>query len=905
MDLEVVGRHALLFDDDPMAAFVNSPDALVDWHSLSIDRYDVRHLLSAPPPPRKARRPLPPAAAEADSSMESELDRERYLDLPPPTDEQEPDAETGTETANDGGYHVVAFSYGKPDNATDQKTTAADTGYRPPFPVPEYLLQNMPPTEKVHQIIARTAMFVGKHGGQSEIILRVKHGDNPTFGFLMPDHHLHPYFRFLVDHQELLKSDAEEKSLEGENTEDGGQEDAGGALSLLGATYGSGEDEDETTELKPELEEDRPKKVNVVTELSSDGLDCKESSTDVTGKERSIPKHPPNSSMKEKASAVKKNRSTSTVKAGAECATKKGGETLSSTASMKSSSLPSSKKVEQPLLEPPSDVKRLVNKIVEFIVKNGEAFESVLIEQDKNNGRFPFLLPSNQYYHYYLKVLQKAQQSKLLGNKSSSEKTDAAVHVVEKNAALSKDSDSQSVGPDIPYESDRKGKFKMVIGKSKKDGQDQPSRDHQQQIGVSVDAAAAVAILQAARRGIKNPTVGIFPKTSLDTNSHAQGSESGEASSFAPIQNLDKKAENNISLASDEAIARTAAVVAASEADSSEASLTKEQKLKAERLKRAKMFAALLKSGAAPSKTQLSRGLSVEPLDSGVSGSAGIPITSSQEREDSSFPVDFGNSDINQKSERKTSGNEQNERRSKRKYRSRAERHKEEEDEEEQEGEEEEEREEEERADKDEERDHKHSRKKRRSHRAHHSKERHRHRKRHSSSKDKESRHRRRHDSFDDEQRHHRHRNRHDSSDSERRHSHRRNRHDSIDDKLDGSSGDEHMPHHRHKHNGSLDDKELPRGNSHQRRDYDNETNRNKSGKYRESHSGRKELEEGEISAGSSELKALVSDRIAREASTGLSNTSQAPRAPSEPSEPSEVPNDLRAKIRAMLMATM
>lgn len=90
MDLEVVGRHALLFDDDPMAAFVNSTAALVDWHSLSIDRYDVRHLLSAPPPPRKARRPPPPSAAAADSSMEAELDRERYLDLPPPptADEQ-------------------------------------------------------------------------------------------------------------------------------------------------------------------------------------------------------------------------------------------------------------------------------------------------------------------------------------------------------------------------------------------------------------------------------------------------------------------------------------------------------------------------------------------------------------------------------------------------------------------------------------------------------------------------------------------------------------------------------------------------------------------------------------------------------------------------------------------------
>lgn len=85
MDLEVVGRHALFFDDDAMAAFVNSADALVEWNSLKIDRYDVRHLLSAPPP--QSRRSLPSLSHAIDSSLNSELDLERYLDLPPPSDE--------------------------------------------------------------------------------------------------------------------------------------------------------------------------------------------------------------------------------------------------------------------------------------------------------------------------------------------------------------------------------------------------------------------------------------------------------------------------------------------------------------------------------------------------------------------------------------------------------------------------------------------------------------------------------------------------------------------------------------------------------------------------------------------------------------------------------------------------
>lgn len=86
MDLEVVARHALLFDDDAMAAFVNSGDALVDWHSLKIDRYDVRHLLSAPPPPRRRNRSYEPRTSD-DPSVEFLIDQERYLDLPLETDQ--------------------------------------------------------------------------------------------------------------------------------------------------------------------------------------------------------------------------------------------------------------------------------------------------------------------------------------------------------------------------------------------------------------------------------------------------------------------------------------------------------------------------------------------------------------------------------------------------------------------------------------------------------------------------------------------------------------------------------------------------------------------------------------------------------------------------------------------------
>lgn len=93
MDLEVVGRHALFFDDDASASFVNSRDALVEWNSLSIDRYDVRHLLSGPLPPITRRRHLTRSSSspppQPDAALEFELDQERYLDLPSPSEEPE------------------------------------------------------------------------------------------------------------------------------------------------------------------------------------------------------------------------------------------------------------------------------------------------------------------------------------------------------------------------------------------------------------------------------------------------------------------------------------------------------------------------------------------------------------------------------------------------------------------------------------------------------------------------------------------------------------------------------------------------------------------------------------------------------------------------------------------------
>lgn len=455
---------------------------------------------------------------------------------------------------------------------------------------------------------------------------------------------------------------------------------------------------------------------------------------------------------------------------------------------------------------------------------------------------------------------------------------------------VSKESATPYLESDIPYDSDRKEKFKMVLGKSKKDTQDLPSKPTEPNSGVVVDAAAAAAILQVATRGIRNPDLDSLTKMSLIGNSQGPSSEGGQASSLGSLlsswpqssnQKLAQKGEPSVSVPVANVIAKSAAVAAASEADSSEASLSREQKLKAERLKRAKMFASMIKGKAAPLKTE-PRCQSVELPESGFSGSgAEIVNLTGKEREGSSVPLDV-DSNRNEKSGKKDVADDI-ERRSKRKYRSRSTRNEEEEEEEEEEGEEEE-------------KDHKHSKRKRRSRRSsHHS----RNRKRHSSSKDRNSWHRHKHDSAaDNEQRHSRHGRKHDSfSDDE--HGNHRHRH-----KYDSSSDDEHShSRRRHKHNSASDDEQRHRRRSRKHR--------------KRSHSERElELEEGEIKSDQSKASEgcavsreasidVSKSNHSREASVDVTKSCQGGRASSQPSNTNEVSDDLRAKIRAMLMATL
>lgn len=498
-------------------------------------------------------------------------------------------------------------------------------------------------------------------------------------------------------------------------------------------------------------------------------------------------------------------------------------------------------------------------------------------------------------------LLSTLLQSKVTGKSSSHEK----------DGPLS----LESAACEIPYDSDRKEKFKMVIGKSKNDGPDSTPKSSQQQSGVGVDAAAAAAILQAAtRRGIRNPNL-CFPSRSSMNGS----SEVGQVSSLGSLptslpHSVNQKSDQSRERTSKENV-MTGPPEAAGETESCDAHLTREQKLKAERLKRARMFVAMIKNGPAPPKTEPSRGVSVEPqIFNAFGADASEDILAAKERDGIAAPLEFETSAKIEYSGKKLSADEYNERMSRRKYRSKTSVNEDAEDfvddaevvhsrlrkkhRSRRSSSEDDEKVEQERVNK-------HSRKK---HRLHHSSHDSSHRdeledderdqnyfrkqhRSHRSAHEEDERDENEHDQRHSRKKHRSHRSSHHCRDG---HKHR---------KISSSSRDKESRHQHKREFSSGEEEKLDSVRSDKLR--------------KGSQSDREELEEGEISSkvsdqsrgsvgfGGANREASVDRSVhggvakRREASVDMSSSHR------EPSEPAEVSDDLRAKIRAMLMGTL
>ena len=232
----------------------------------------------------------------------------------------------------------------------------------------------------------------------------------------MPDHHLHVYFRFLVDHPEVLDADnkADRKHVEKGSVQ-------GEGLSLLGSVYGTGDAEDEGT---TQVSRDSKEGGSSIQDCSVDNIACspdsgmaleqveslirKEFQEDISStKQHTALKHD-DASIIDRAFDLEGSRHPSGDSLGTHASP--SHELARNDRQSIQNSRNQVRKEIAPILEPPSFLKHVVEKMVEFIARNGKEFEGIIVNQDRVSGQFPFLLPTNQYHPYYLKVLEAAQQ---------------------------------------------------------------------------------------------------------------------------------------------------------------------------------------------------------------------------------------------------------------------------------------------------------------------------------------------------------------------------------------------------------------------------------------------------------------------------------------------------------------
>jgi hypothetical protein len=139
-------------------------------------------------------------------------------------------------------YNQVAFNYDQPQDVEEPigpkaQPTETDNDDETPF-VPNEKLNlpsdmEIPPTEKLNQIIEKTAKFISSQGPQMEILLKTKQSSNPQFNFLNHDGEYNKYYKHILlmmknnsypwqeTTQIEVKNDENEKSCENGNGVEG------------------------------------------------------------------------------------------------------------------------------------------------------------------------------------------------------------------------------------------------------------------------------------------------------------------------------------------------------------------------------------------------------------------------------------------------------------------------------------------------------------------------------------------------------------------------------------------------------------------------------------------------------------------------------------------------------------
>ncbi|XP_011498257.1 PREDICTED: splicing factor, suppressor of white-apricot homolog [Ceratosolen solmsi marchali] len=435
-ELLVFGYGCKLFRDDEKAKLIDQGKHLIPWmgdSTLKIDRYDGRGALGdlriyEPPSGGFDQRTI---LTEDEYKIEQACDEERYRFLYNSNADESTNHEEEIKRLHqaldlESSYSQVGFNYDDEKKSLDdsQSPKQSDGSHEedeafiaePELEIPEDMV--VPETQKLHAIITKTALFISRQGGQMEVLIKAKQGNNQQFSFLSIDGELHPYYKHVL---EAIKSGKynPEKQPEKEEFETSEQSE-----------------EDNEPYLHPSLASSL--KVEAAPSIPSinykPSADCAYSMlvNKITGKPPSKiqqpevippPPIPPINYYHPMQQGFPGFSAPPQQYAHGPVLYSANGNAVPNPISQVGSAMhigtsgivPTAKKELAPLVPygptppkplsrpsfivPPADVQIIIDKMASYVAKNGRDFETIV--KNKGDPRFSFLELSHQYHGYY------------------------------------------------------------------------------------------------------------------------------------------------------------------------------------------------------------------------------------------------------------------------------------------------------------------------------------------------------------------------------------------------------------------------------------------------------------------------------------------------------------------------
>jgi hypothetical protein len=330
------------------------------------------------------------------------IDAERYSDLPPEGEAAAPDQQDDGEedealpnrATPSNQFGAVHFSFGGQG--------ASQPAQQRPIPPEIAAFANgwltelapgsaLPQTFKQHQVIEKTAKFVHKEGKKMEAMLKVKHGGNAAFQFLLVDHPLQPYYQALLKYLGYCPEAADLPTLLPSVEQPAEAAPEAAEVPAEAAPAGGAQAAEQDSAAQPEASADAPAAADASSASADQADDKEEAAVAAKGAPASAANGEPASygeAQNQEATATAEVSTTSTAQEGE--GTNPG---------------------QIPV--PPDEMLQTIEKLVRWILKSGRDFEKKVKERQRGDPRFEFLMPWNPYNAFYRQRLDDAFNGKL------------------------------------------------------------------------------------------------------------------------------------------------------------------------------------------------------------------------------------------------------------------------------------------------------------------------------------------------------------------------------------------------------------------------------------------------------------------------------------------------------------